>query len=527
MSSGRPVPTSRTRPHAVRPHLPTHASPQTALGQAPVGAHLFSVHVASRPRLGHPSYFYLPRSCLVYRSSLSLSTRLLPKDPIPPPQFFCSDTPNSEKNRRIVEELLLLLGDAIMPATDFQGSSVPFASIGRSLLSIRRDQVHAVDGHHHDSPGGGAAHDLELEVFQKHVADLFVDLASSPPAAAAADELLSLAWVRRLLDSFLICQEEFRVILFSCSKGQRVLLARPPLDRLLSDFFDRAVKALDVCNAVRDGVDQLRLWRQHLEIALAALNGGRPLGEGQLRRARKALTDLTILILDEKETAGGSILNHRNRSFGRSSKETHHRRTGSGGAAASAGHFRSSSWSVSRSWSAARQLQAIGNSLAVPRGNEVSATNGLAFPVFTMSSVLFFVMWALVAAIPCQDRGLQTHFSVPRNLPWAASITSLHERIFEESKKKDRKNSCGLLKEIQQIEKCSRHLAELLDPVEFPLTEEKDMELKQGVEELVEVCNALKEGLDPLECQVREVFLRIVRSRTEVLECLSKSHNPE
>ncbi|URD84479.1 hypothetical protein MUK42_19139 [Musa troglodytarum] len=393
-----------------------------------------------------------------------------------------------------------------MPATDFQGSSVPFASIGRSILSIRRDQVHTVDGHHHDSPGGGAAHDLELEVFQKHVADLFVDL------AADADELLSLAWVRRLLDSFLICQEEFRVILFSCSK--------PPLDRLLSDFFDRAVKALDVCNAIRDGVDQLRLWRQHLEIALAALHGGRPLGEGQLRRARKALTDLTILMLDEKETAGGSILNHRNRSFGRSSN-------GSGGAAASAGHFRSSSWSVSRSWSAARQLQAIGNNLAVPRGNEVSATNGLAFPVFTMSSVLFFVMWALVAAIPCQDRGLQTHFSVPRNLPWAASITSLHERIFEESKKKDRKNSCGLLKEIQQIEKCSRHLAELLDPVEFPLTEEKDMGLKQGVEELVEVCSALKEGLDPLERQVREVFLRIVRSRTEVLECLSKSHNPE
>ncbi|URD84476.1 hypothetical protein MUK42_19139 [Musa troglodytarum] len=357
-----------------------------------------------------------------------------------------------------------------MPATDFQGSSVPFASIGRSILSIRRDQVHTVDGHHHDSPGGGAAHDLELEVFQKHVADLFVDL------AADADELLSLAWVRRLLDSFLICQEEFRVILFSCSKGQRVLLARPPLDRLLSDFFDRAVKALDVCNAIRDGVDQLRLWRQHLEIALAALHGGRPLGEGQLRRARKALTDLTILMLDEKETAGG------------------------GGAAASAGHFRSSSWSVSRSWSAARQLQAIGNNLAVPRGNEVSATNGLAFP---------------------------THFSVPRNLPWAASITSLHERIFEESKKKDRKNSCGLLKEIQQIEKCSRHLAELLDPVEFPLTEEKDMGLKQGVEELVEVCSALKEGLDPLERQVREVFLRIVRSRTEVLECLSKSHNPE
>ncbi|CAD5184529.1 unnamed protein product [Musa acuminata subsp. malaccensis] len=410
-----------------------------------------------------------------------------------------------------------------MPATDYQGSSIPFASIGRSILSIRRDQVHAVDSQQHDSSSG----DLGVEAFQKHVADLFLDLASAS-SSSTADELLSLAWVRKLLDSFLICQEEFRGILFGCGKGQEMMLSRRPLDRFLSDFFDRAVKALDVCNAVRDGVDQLRQWRQHLEIALAALGGGRPLGEGHLRRARKALTDLTILMLDEKEAAGGPALSHRNRSFGRAGKEPpHHRRGGSGGAAASLGNFRSLSWSVSRSWSAARQLQAIGNNLAAPRGNEVAATNGLAVPVYTMGSVLFFVMWALVAAIPCQDRGLQTHFSVPRTFLWAASITSLQERIFEESKKKDRKNSCGLLREIHQVEKCSRHLSELLDLVEFPLTEEKEMELRQAVEELAAVCNVLKEGLDPLERQVREVFLRIMRSRTEGLECLSRSHDPE
>lgn len=77
------------------------------------------------------------------------------------------------------------------------------------------------------------------------------------------------------------------------------------------------------------------------------------------------------------------------------------------------------------------------------------------------------------------------------------------------------------------MEKCIRHLTELLDPVDFPWTEGKETELRQGVEELAEVCNTMKDGLEQLERQVREVFLRTVRSRTEGLDCLSKSHHPE
>ncbi|XP_010912433.1 protein BYPASS1-LIKE [Elaeis guineensis] len=402
-----------------------------------------------------------------------------------------------------------------MPAIEYQGSSAPYSLIGRSILSIRRDQVHAMDtGHHYD-----AGLDQELDAFQRRVAVLFQDLAASD----GGDELLSISWVRKLLDTFLGCQEEFCVILFN----HRAAVGRPPLDRMIADFFERSVKALDVCNAIRDGIDHFRQWRKHLEIVLVALADPRQqrrgtLGEGQLRRARKSLTDLTLLMLDEKDAAG-CVLSNRNRSFGRSSGSSsrdhhqHHRSSG--------GHFRSLSWSVSRSWSAARQLQAIAGNLAAPRGHEVVATSGLAVGVFTMSSVLLFVMWALVAAIPCQDRGLGIHFSVPRSYPWAAPILSLHERIVEESKKKDRKNSSGLLKEIQQIEKCTHHLTELMDAIKFPVTEEKEAGIRHWLEELAQVCESMKGGLDPLERQVREVFHRIVRSRTEGLDCLS--HNPE
>jgi len=65
---------------------------------------------------------------------------------------------------------------------------------------------------------------------------------------------------------------------------------------------------------------------------------------------------------------------------------------------------------VSRSRSFARQLQAIVNNLVVPRGNEVVGTNGIAVAVYTMNRILLLVMWALVVAIPCQERGLQVLF---------------------------------------------------------------------------------------------------------------------
>ncbi|RLM65605.1 uncharacterized protein C2845_PM16G24750 [Panicum miliaceum] len=408
-----------------------------------------------------------------------------------------------------------------MPPTDSSSPAAPLASIGRSIRSLRRDQNQIHSFH--------AAGDSDLDAadaFQRRAADLVTDL-----LADGQPDLLSLAWTSRLLDAFLLCLEEFRALLFGPGAAAA---ARPPLDRLVADFFDRAVKALDLCNAVRDGLDLVRQWRKHLAIAAAVLAAA-PLGEAQIRRARKALTDLTILMLDDRD-GGGGVVGQRNRSFGRANKDArphaqaqgHHRRSSSGGSSGSGSgsHLRSLSWSVSRAWSAARQLQAIGGGLPVPRPNDITATGGLASAVYAMGAVLFIVAFALVAAIPCQDRGLQAHFSVPRNFPWSGPVTTLYDRIIEESKK-DRKNSCGLLKEIHQIELCSRHLMDITDTAEFPLPEERDADVQEAARELVQVCQSLKDGLDPLERQVREMFHRIVRTRTEILDCLSRPHGTE
>ncbi|CAL0328588.1 unnamed protein product [Lupinus luteus] len=368
--------------------------------------------------------------------------------------------------------------------TEYQGS-VP---------SHRGGKVHSMEG---------PSLLLELDSFQKQVTERFNELCS-----VENGDLLSLSWVRMLLDSFLCCQGEFRIILHN----HRAQVLKPPLDRLASDFFERSVKALDVCNAIRDGIEQIRQWQKLLEIVLCALEHKKSLGEAQFRRAKKALVDLAIGMLDEKDS--NASVSHRNRSFGPNNTGRDQHRL--------LGQSRSLSWSVSRNWSAARQLQAIGYNLSPPKANDLVASNGLALSVYTMNSVLLFVMWALVAAIPCQDRGLHVHFSIPRQFSWAAPMLSLHERIMEESKKRERKNSCGLLREIHQIEKCARVVNALADSVRFPLTEEKELEVRQGMRDLSHVCEILKDELDPLERQVRDVFHRIVRDRTEGLDSLGR-----
>ncbi|KAG2560266.1 protein ROH1-like [Panicum virgatum] len=420
-----------------------------------------------------------------------------------------------------------------MPATDLQGSSAPshshsspFSSFGRSLLSLRRD-----------TPASAAAAvpppgvEPEMEEFHAHVAAHLADLRA---AGGEEEGFMSVAWIRRLLEVFLLCQEEFRVL---AAEARRRGALPAQAERLAAEFGERAVRALDVCNAARDGVDQARRWERLAGIAASALLAppGGEIHEGQLRRARKALADLAVLLIDDAAAAAGGgcpgvaslLASHRNRSFGRAraspSRAASLASSSSSSSSSPSAHFRSLSWSVSRTWSAARQLQAIGAGLAAPRGSEAS---GLAAPAYAMGCLLHLAAWALVAAVPCPDRGgaLQANHlpaAPPRAaFPWAPPLLALQERLAEEGKRKDRRNSCGLLREIHALEKCAQRLAEAIDAAPAPLAGEREAEVREAAAELATVCAAMKDGLDPLERQVREVFHRIVRSRMEGLDSL-------
>ncbi|XP_073146252.1 protein BYPASS1-LIKE-like [Henckelia pumila] len=383
-----------------------------------------------------------------------------------------------------------------MPSSNNHGSPMPFASFRRPILTIGSDPVHSEMNH--DS------RTQNLDAFQRQVFTWFHDV-----SVVDANELLSISWICKFLDAFSSCLDNFQITLMN-NRGH---LLKPPADRLATEFFDRAIKALDIFNATRDGIEKIRIWQKHLEMVLCALDSRqRILGEAQFRRARKALMDLALVMIDEKDT--GSIFSHRNRSFGRKGKDSHH------------GHSRSLSWSVPHNWSASKQLQLIANNLIPPRGNEVEATDGLATLFFTMSFILMFVLWVLVVAIPCQDRGVQIHFTIPRNFPWSTPFSLLHSRIMDESKKRDRRNSNGLLQEIHQIEKNVHQITTSVDSAHFPLSEEVKEEVRANVCELSLIHEACKNGLDPLQRQLRDVFRKIMNCHTEGLEALGKATEP-
>lgn len=398
-----------------------------------------------------------------------------------------------------------------MPATEYQGSPShsPFSSFGRSLLSRSRDSPASPAM----LPSGGHA---DLDAFQRHLAVSLADLKEG-------EGFLSVAWIRRLLEVFLQCQEEFMVVL---AQARHRGGGGAQAERLVAEYHERAVKALDVCNAARDGVDQVRRWGRLAGIAASVLAAPGEIHEGQLRRARKALSDLSALLVDDAAAAGSSggvasfLASHRNRSFGRGARASPSRASSVSSSSSSSSHFRSLSWSVSRTWSAARQLQAIGSGLAAPRAHDA----GLAAPVYAMGCVLHLASWALIAAVPCPDRGaaLQAHHlpaAPPRAaFPWASPLLALQDRLTEEGKRKDRRNSCGLLKEIHALEKCAQKLAEAIDAAAIPLDGEREAAVREAAAELAAVCTTMKDGLEPLERQVREVFHRIVRSRMEGLD---------
>ncbi|KAJ9555307.1 hypothetical protein OSB04_009921 [Centaurea solstitialis] len=411
-----------------------------------------------------------------------------------------------------------------MPPTDNNHGSF------LTRISIRRNQVVSMVDVNHEQ-------ELEeIELFQKHVSDRFIHLLPPPQIQSASvpaeeneedeektlvdtrhETLLSINWFRSLLDAYLCCESEFKAVLIIGRDATH--FSKPPLDRLLPDHLDRTVKALDICNAITHGIELIRHWQRLAQIAVEAL-GQRPIVEGHVRRAKKALsTLLTSMTGGEKQTNHHHPVKSTERMWSIS------RRSGGGGSVpAVVGHNRTTTVGKSRSycflksWSASKQIQAMSANLVAPRGGEPT---GLALPVYIMSSVLVVVMWTLVAAVPCQDRdraGLGGHLQLPRHVAWAQPLIGLQEKIGEEWKKKG--TSAGLLAEIQVMERVGLGLVEFTDGFEFPVGAEAADEVAAMVGELAEVCRRMEVGLGPLQLQVRELFRRMVRSRAEVLDVM-------
>nr|AAM62975.1 unknown [Arabidopsis thaliana] len=367
------------------------------------------------------------------------------------------------------------------PATEHQSSFL-------SRLS-RRNQVVSMEVNHEQEQE-------ELEDFQKHVAERFAELLP-PSDSPESYPILSIQWLRKLLDVFMSIESEFHSVLTS-NPSQ---ISKPPLDKLVPEMLDRIVKALDICTAVVNGVDSVRQIQRCAEIAVTALKQT-PLSDGSVRRAKRALTSLlAALNADKNSGSSGGGSGRRSStdqwsSFGRRSGGS------SGGGGGGAG-------CVSKNWSAAKQIQAMTANLVAPRGGEAS-------PMYIMSSVMVMVMWTLVVAVPCQtSNGLMVHVPLPKNQVWASAAVSISERVGEEMKRKETRGG-GLMEEMQRMERIWLKLMEFSEGFRFNGEEDVVAE----VAEMEEICRKMEDGLEGLQRRVREVFHRLVKSRSEILEVI-------
>ncbi|KAJ4880814.1 hypothetical protein Rs2_37869 [Raphanus sativus] len=366
------------------------------------------------------------------------------------------------------------------PSSEHNGSFL-------GILSFRRYQIVSMDVQQEQQL-------QELEYFQNHVSERFSEFIS--PSPPPSDPLLSIPWLRSLLHVFTSCETEFKEVLLTTAQISRT----PSLEKVLTETLDRIVKALDICNAVVNGIESVKQSRRLAEIAVTALKQ-RPLCSGSVRRARRALTSLLT---------GGSNADAKDKSSSR-------RRT------------TSRSWSfgqrgnvnVSKNWSAGKQIQAMAANLVLPRGAE--ASGHAMMPVYIMNSVMVLVMWVLVAAVPCQTSSVPVApLQLPKHQSWASAALNVQERVGEEVKRKEKRFG-GLMEEMQRMESIGLSLVEFTERFRFPAEEEDEGEVEEKVDEMDEICRRMEVGLEDLQRQVRAVFQRLVRIRLEIVSVLDQA----
>ncbi|XP_062217926.1 protein ROH1A-like [Phragmites australis] len=351
---------------------------------------------------------------------------------------------------------------------------------------------------------------LALHALHAHVADRLEALSSH---AQPQGPVLSLPFLSKLLDAVLSSSDAFRAVLALAPVAAAV--SRPPADRLAADLLDRSIKMLDVLNAASLTLASLRgAHRAALTAASCLLAPA--LHRAHFARARRAIAR----IFPDDAKAGATAPSPSSRTM------------------------RALSVSVSKNWSAGRHMNAMAAHLApppqVPAAAAAGAGCGLGLALYTMSSVLVFAMWALVAAVPCQDRAsaaISPPVAPPKQAQWAVPMSSLQDRIAEEWRRREKKGSssgsaatAGLLAEMQAVERAARDLNSLLEEIAEEeedeqaavaiVSEERTREVTEQAEELAAACRALEDGLAPLERQVRAVFHRVVACRAEVVRCM-------
>ncbi|KAG0476076.1 hypothetical protein HPP92_012917 [Vanilla planifolia] len=280
-------------------------------------------------------------------------------------------------------------------------TAIPNPSLPISGVGLRRNQVGSLEL-------AGEEQHHRLVLLHYHLADSLQSLLPPPAASSnrdyahpssSASVVLSMPFLYKLLDALLTCESDFKSLLLLVLSRKTGVISRPPLDRGVHDLLDGFIKMLDLCNAVSVSLQSLRHWNRQANIAATALHRPNPPSlPPQLSRARRALSKLLL--------SDCSCLD--------SSSSTCRR--------------------VCQICPAARHLNTVTPGILTPR-NDSGGAAVLVIAVITIRFLLRFAIWAMVTAFSCSGGTVLPLPPLPlpaRQMPWAAPMSSLQERIAEE-----------------------------------------------------------------------------------------------
>eukprot|EP00249_Psilotum_nudum_P037171 c9768_g1_i1 orf=731-1909(+) len=326
---------------------------------------------------------------------------------------------------------------------------------------------------------------------------------------AEGTEFVSLACLRQAMVVLLATESDLRALLPE-TKSSLCLAQR----RLISDFFDKTVKFLDICNDIREAIAEVGRWEGLLALVLDSLSGN--LIEAKLKRVGKILVGLKFAIDSEKEDDPCPVQMQR-RSLRWSSvhlTESHEPQ-----------RWRSWPGSATTVSNPTKQLQATASTLLAPKYPDDDTEEVVAASVYALHVLSVFFLSTVMAAFPCQCRNSIVNLIHPRHFLWAPPFISLHDKALEEMRRRGKKSTNGILWELHQISSYVRQLLELIDTAllfkSFPLPEIQQEEIRSTVKQLSQYIEELQRDLGPLDDQVCEFYRRLINNRREMLDLLS------
>lgn len=265
----------------------------------------------------------------------------------------------------------------------------------------------------------------------------------------------------------------------------------------VDEQLDATVKLLDICNALRETISDIKKYEASLQIIVRGLGGvseNNPICARQLLRARTALGNCKEFMVKKEAQS-----------------------------------LQASGEKRSRLDKCSSMLRQIGEKLLVTPASRNSSKAEFLEILYGSTATTVFVCGVLVAALSFKSKrslaaGLHTGHSLS-----ASALHGLQHKVKEEIDRRRSKGARAPLQELDSVDAAVRQLHDVVNRSIICKSSSPDLlanealELKQSVQSLKKRIADMEAGIAPFEKQVDKLFRVLIGSRMALLDSISYS----